>query len=93
MTWSLALVVAVPNALRYNPPMVPATQSPPWSLTVALDLFETGVALMRQNLRRQFPGAEAQEIDHRLQDWLRHRPGAELGDAPGRAVDSAARFP
>ena len=73
--------------------MVPATQSPPGSLAVALDLFETGVALMRQNLRRQFPDADDQDIDRRLQDWLRHRPGAERGDAPGRALDPAARFP
>lgn len=73
--------------------MAPANQSPPWSLAVALDLFETGVALMRQNLRRQFPDAEDQDIDRRLQDWLRHRPGAELGDAHGRSLDSRARFP
>lgn len=72
--------------------MAPAIQSPPWSLTVALDLFETGVALMRQNLRRQFPDAGDQDIDRRLQDWLRHRPGAEQGDADGRSLAAATRF-
>ncbi|NQW02589.1 MAG: hypothetical protein HQ485_01015 [Acidobacteria bacterium] len=72
--------------------MVPATQSPPWSLAVALDLFEVGVALMRQNLRRQFPAADDQDIDRRLHDWLRHRPGAEQGDAHGRALDVRTRF-
>lgn len=63
------------------------------SLVVTLDLYETGVALMRQNLRRQFPGADDYDIDRRLQEWLRHRPGAELGDAEGRALDPRTRFP
>jgi Rv0078B-related antitoxin len=86
-------VLAVAKTLRYNPSMVPAIQSTQWPLAVALDLCETGVVLMRQNLRRKFPDANDQEIDGRLQDWLRHRPGAELGDAPGRALDAATRFP
>jgi hypothetical protein len=51
---------------------------------VTLDLFETGVALMRQNLRRQDPSATEEEIDRRLAAWLHHRPGAELGDAVGQ---------
>lgn len=46
-----------------------------------LDLFETGVALMRQNLRRQDPNASESELNERLTEWLHHRPGAELGDA------------
>jgi len=63
------------------------------SLAVTLDLYETGVALMRQNLRRQFPDADDRDIDRRLQEWLRRRPGAEHGDAEGRALDPRTRFP
>jgi hypothetical protein len=50
---------------------------------LALDLFATGEALMRQSLRRETPGAsEAEETA--LVAWLQHRPGAEHGDAVGR---------
>jgi hypothetical protein len=53
-------------------------------LRLALDLFATGVALMRQNLRRRFPQASDAEIGRRLTAWLGERPGAEHGDAEGR---------
>lgn len=53
-------------------------------LRTALDLHDAGVALMRQNLRREFPEASEDEIDRRLGAWLQHRPGAEYGDAVGR---------
>jgi Rv0078B-related antitoxin len=53
----------------------------------ALDLFETGVGMMRQNLRRRFPEADEKEIASRLAQWLQTRPGAEHGDCVGRPVD------
>jgi hypothetical protein len=53
-------------------------------LRIALDMFGLGESIMRQNLRRTFPGASEQEIEARLWLWLSERPGAELGDAPGR---------
>jgi len=56
-----------------------------------LELFELGVQLMRQNLIRAHPGATQQEIDALLKEWLHERPGAELGDCPGRAVDLTRR--
>jgi hypothetical protein len=56
-----------------------------------LDLFDTGVELMRQNLRRQDPQANEDAIDRRLRQWLLERPGAELGDSPGRPVDVTSR--
>jgi hypothetical protein len=56
-----------------------------------LDLFDTGVDLMRQNLRRRHPHANEDAIDRRLRQSLLDRPGAELGDAPGRPVDVNAR--
>ncbi|HEV8581748.1 MAG TPA: hypothetical protein VGX68_21990 [Thermoanaerobaculia bacterium] len=52
----------------------------------ALDLFEAGVEMMRQNLRRRYPDASEQEIKERLGQWLRERPGAEYGDCEGRPV-------
>jgi hypothetical protein len=57
-----------------------------------LDLFETGVELMRQNLRRRHPHAGDDEIARLLRQWLRDRPGAECGDSAGRAVDPTIRF-
>jgi hypothetical protein len=50
-------------------------------------LFETGLDLMRQNLRRNHPEATEAEIDARLRCWLHERPGAEIGDSAGRPVD------
>jgi len=62
------------------------------ALRVALDLSETGIALMRQNLRRRLPEESEDDIDQRLRAWVRHRPGAEHGDAVGRAVGPRTRF-
>lgn len=55
-------------------------------LRLALDLFVTGEELMRQKLRREHPELSPPEIEARLVEWLRERPGAELGDAPGKRV-------
>jgi len=52
-----------------------------------LDLFDAGLDLMRQNLRRRHPDAGDEEIGRRLREWLHFRPGAESGDCPGRSVD------
>lgn len=57
-----------------------------------LDLFETGLDLMRQNLRRADPRATEGEIERRLLQWLRERPGAESGACQGRRVDISARL-
>jgi hypothetical protein len=53
-------------------------------MRMAFDLYETAEAIMRQNLRRRFPDAPEAEIERRLGDWLRRRPGAEHGDGIGR---------
>lgn len=58
----------------------------PERLRATVDLFELGVRLMRENLRRQFPDASATDIEQRLRHWLHERPGAEQGDAVGRPV-------
>ena len=64
-------------------------KSPAEKLRMALDLFDTGVDLMRQNLRRRHPSASEAEIAALLAQWLRTLPGAEQGDAPGRLRDPA----
>lgn len=70
----------------------PAHSSPAEAFKATLDLFATGLDLMRQNLRRSHPGADDQEIERSLQEWLIQRPGAESGDCPGRSLDVNARF-
>jgi hypothetical protein len=67
--------------------------SPRDAFQTTLDLFQTGVDLMRQNLRRAHPQATEDEIDRLLGRWLRERPGAEHGDGPGRPVDLNRWFP
>jgi len=58
-------------------------------LRLALDLFASGEALMRQNLHRRFPDASEAEIEDRLVAWLSERPGAECGDSVGRPIPLA----
>lgn len=51
-------------------------------LRVALDLWETGVILRRQTLRREHPELSATQIEALVNRWLATRPGAEQGDGP-----------
>ncbi len=60
------------------------SETPARRLRLALDLFEFGTDMMRQNLRRETPDATEDEIQARLIAWLQERPGAELGDGVGR---------
>ena len=53
---------------------------------LALDMFATGEALMRQRLRRLQPQWTEAQIEGAIGEWLRRRPGAEDGDAAGRRV-------
>ncbi|MEQ8766511.1 MAG: hypothetical protein RL885_21535 [Planctomycetota bacterium] len=53
-------------------------------LRTAFELFEAGVEMKRQSLRRRFPDASDEEISAKIGEWLRERPGAEYGDAVGR---------
>lgn len=48
----------------------------------AFDLWNTGVALKRQALRRAMPTATAAEIERLVNRWLAERPGAQSGDGP-----------
>jgi Rv0078B-related antitoxin len=55
-------------------------------LRAALAMFETGVEMKRQTLRRENPGLTELETEARLRAWLGERPGAEFGDTVGRRV-------
>ncbi|HWW83710.1 MAG TPA: hypothetical protein VNZ26_08925 [Vicinamibacterales bacterium] len=71
--------------------MSSTTQSVADAFRTTLDLFDTGLDLMRQNLRRTHPEASDDEIERLLREWLLVRPGAESGDCSGRTVDLSAR--
>ncbi|HXV61245.1 MAG TPA: hypothetical protein VEK15_11165 [Vicinamibacteria bacterium] len=58
--------------------------SPAERFRIAMDLFQAGVDMMRQNLKREDPHATEEQIEERLRAWLGHRPGAEFGDSAGR---------
>jgi Rv0078B-related antitoxin len=62
------------------------------ALVATLDLFETGLELMRQNLGRQYPQATSEELARLLKAWLHDRPGAESGDCAGRRIDLHGRI-
>jgi hypothetical protein len=57
-------------------------------LALAFEMHELGCAMMRQNLLRRFPHESEAERERRFVEWLQSRPGAELGDAPGRLRQS-----
>ena len=64
--------------------------TPAQKLQIAFDLHRTGMALQRQNLKRQHPDADEEQIDALLDAWLGDRPGAPFGDAVGS--DGSHRF-
>ncbi len=53
-------------------------------LRFALDLFEAACELLRRRIRRENPSISDEEIESLVADWIRDRPGAPHGDAPGR---------
>lgn len=58
--------------------------TPSEKLRLAFDLFEAGVDLMREKLRRERPDLPQEGIDRLLAEWLSTRPGATHGDGEGR---------
>lgn len=57
--------------------------TPEQRFRIALDLHQSGIEIMRQNLRRAHPHESDAEIAQRLGSWIRTRPGAEHGDCTG----------
>ena len=68
-----------------------STGTPADKFRAALDLYDVGLKLKYQNLRRSQPHASEAEIQEQFRRWLFHPPGAEFGDAPGRPVSWAER--
>ena len=55
-------------------------------LEYALEMWDDGVCIMRESLRRRSPAASAAEIEASLDAWLTTRSGAEHGDGDGVVV-------
>lgn len=60
--------------------------TPAARLRIALDLFDLGEQMMRTRLSREHPEWPDPRVQAAIEEWLRTRPGAELGDCPGRPV-------
>lgn len=80
----------IPIAMKSFPATAVPDRTPAEALRAAFDLYEFGENVMRQNLRREHPGADEAEIELLIREWLLKRPGAEEGDASGRACRRAA---
>jgi hypothetical protein len=46
---------------------------------LVLDMCEAGIRFYRQRMRREYPLASDEEIEAKVQAWLR-RPSGEVGD-------------
>jgi hypothetical protein len=51
--------------------------------TITAELWEAGVAMMEQNIRRRKAASTTSEIQAELQDWLYRRDEASVGDVSG----------
>ena len=72
---------------RYNRGMAEVAETEVLTrFRTALELYELGVGMMLENLKRAYPSASEQEIERHLCGWLTERPGAELGDGVGLRV-------
>ena len=43
---------------------------PAAQLRLAFEMFDVGVAMMREKLRRKSPNASGEEVEHQLDRWL-----------------------
>ena len=61
-----------------------------------LELMDLGFAVMRENLKRQFPKASEAEIGKKFSDWLASRPpmsGTDLRVVTGQRATPRIRRP
>lgn len=52
-------------------------------MQMTFELYEVAETMKRQNVRRRHPELGEEEVEQRVLDWLRQRPGAPQGDADG----------
>lgn len=57
--------------------------TPAQRVRTTLELFDLAEAMVRQRVRREHPELSIAQVDAHVLRWLRHRPGAEHGDAEG----------
>lgn len=62
---------------------------PAAQLRLAFEMFELGVAMMRQKLRRDAPDASEEEIEAKLDRWLSQEAESE---PPARSPDGEGPF-
>lgn len=60
-------------------------------MKTAMDLYAAAESMMRQNLRRRFPGESEEQIERRLLAWLR-KEGESGGWPPHIAVRPGRRL-
>ena len=58
---------------------------PAENLRIALEMHEFGIQMIRERLRREYPGAPDDEIEALFRQFLRDAPH-ELSDQPGLKV-------
>lgn len=68
---------------------MPSSSTPAARLRIAFELFALGEQMMRSRLEREHPEWTQAQLHAAIRQWLRERPGAELGDCPGRQVTLA----
>ena len=66
-------------------------EQPVSGLALALELTDLGLRLRAQRFRRENPNATEDDVETFVRGWLLERPGAPMGDAPGRLVDIPRR--
>ena len=72
-----------PNNGYTDVPMVSVARR----LELTLELAELGVEIYETRIRRERPDLSDARVAQVVAEWRRTRPGAELGDAEGRAID------
>lgn len=55
-----------------------------YPLAVAFELLDMGMRMRAERHRREHPEATEADVDAVVFAWMRDRPGATLGDSPGR---------
>ena len=80
-------------AARANYHCLKVKLSAPARMRITLQLADAGFEMMRLTLKRRYPRASPERLEREFRLWLTRRPGAEDGDAEGRSVDPAIRFP
>ena len=64
----------------------PELETPLERMEIAFDLFDLAEDMIRTRVLRENPSATEQDLEHAVDAWMRHRPGAENGDAPGQPI-------